>query len=298
MGDFKLAGSSAPLFLAVDRGYYAEQGIEVDIQPGTGSGNTAKTVGAGTAVLGRVDGGVILQSIAQGIPIKTVAGLVQQSPMSVIFRKGAGIKAPKDLEGKKIVGVPGGSQESLYPAWMKHNNADPDKVQFISATSATRTTTFLQGTVDAAFGYIYSDVPTYEGQKVDVDSIMYADYGFNIPGLSFVANTGFMKEKPELVKGFVTATMKGFGDAAKDPNAAIDLFLKSPAGSTLTSELELTSLKLMIPLYHSKRTQGKPLGWMAPEDWQDAIQILTESGALSPAPKVEDSLTNDFVPSA
>jgi NitT/TauT family transport system substrate-binding protein len=298
MGDFALNGTSSPVFLAKERGYYREQGIDLEIQPGTGSANTAKIVGAGTAQVGRVDGGVLISSVAQKLPIKAVAGLEGTSPLSIIVKSSSTMKTPKDLEGKKIAGTPGGSQEVLFPAWMKKNGADATKVEIVSSTAATRRTFMLQGQVDAMFGLTYSELHVLKAGGLDARPILFADFGLNVPGKTFVANNDFLKAKPDLVRGFVAATMKGYAEAKKDPKAAIDAFVKDPAAQTLNPSLELQTLELELPLLSTKRTAGKPLGYMDSADWSDAIDALAEIAAIPSKPSLTDLFTNDFVPTS
>src|SRR5205823_13093347 len=96
--DYILYGGHAPYFLAQERGYFAEQGLDVNIVEGKGSASTAQVVGAGSAQLGQIDGSVVIRSVAQDIPIKAVAGLIQKRPISAIVGRTSGSSVPKDLQ--------------------------------------------------------------------------------------------------------------------------------------------------------------------------------------------------------
>src|SRR5205807_10254407 len=130
---------------------------------------------------------------------------------------------------------------------------------------------------------------------LDVEPIRYADFGFNVPGTSIVANTTFIREKPELVRGFVVASMRAMADAERDPQGAIDSMLRQ-GPEHLRGPVELGVREEIFRLHHTPRTQGKPSGWMAPEDWEDAINLLAEHAGLTRKPRVQDVYSDEFVP--
>lgn len=293
--DFTLYGGHAPYFLARERGYFADQRLEVEFIEGTGSANTAKIVGAGASPMGRVDGAVVIRSIAEGVPIKAVAGTIQQSPLSILVPRSSGMKAPKDLEGKKLAGTPGGAGEVLFPAWLKLNGVDPDKVQIVQVSVQARNAVMLAGSTDGMFGFAHANGPQLRAGGLDVVPIMFADYGFNVPSITVVANATFLRDKPQLVRAFLAATVKGLADTEKDPKAAIAALVKH-APPTFNSEVESNVLVEELKLLHTKRTQDKPIGWMAREDWEEAINLLAEHAGLSPKPRVGDATTNEFLP--
>jgi len=291
--DYILYGGHAPYFLAQERGYFAERGLDVNIVEGKGSASTAQVVGAGSAQLGQIDGSVVIRAVAQDIPIKAVAGLIQKSPISAIVGKTSGISGPRDLQGKRIGAPPASGGTVLFPAWLKMNGVDPESVQVISVGPETLTTTLLLGQVDGIVAFD-ENVIKINAAGGDVFAIHYADYGLNLPSTTVAANTAFLREKPDVVRRFVAAVLKGWADAAPDPRGAVDVLMKS-APPTLKAESETLILANLMTLLHSKRTEGQRLGWMAGEDWEEAVNILAEQGDLATKPAVADLLTNEFV---
>jgi NitT/TauT family transport system substrate-binding protein len=286
---FGLIPTAAPWFMARDRGHFAANGLDVEIVPGTGSSTAARIVGAGTADFGEVDGGVIFQAVGRGIPIKAVFGYLQTSPSGVIVRRDSGMTRPKDLEGKTLAGTNGGASEVLFPGWMRLNGGDPNKVKIEFLMAAARDAAFIQGKTQGTFSFTTGGLQIIRAAGVDAVPIRFSDFGFNIPGNALVANAATIKNRPDLVTAFVTAAQKGLEDTIKDPQAAIDVLLKAaPQNRAVAADILGEALRL----HASKRTEGKPVGWISTEDWRDAIEILQKYGGLTEVPKVEDVVAN------
>jgi NitT/TauT family transport system substrate-binding protein len=292
--NYILYGGHAPYLLAQERGYFAEQGLDVSIVEGKGSASTAQVVGAGTSQVGEIDGSVVIRSVAQDIPIKAVAGLIQKSPISAMVGRTAGIAGPKDLQGKKIGAPPASVATVLLPTWLRMNGVDPETVQLISVGPETLNSTLLLGQVDGIVAFD-ENVIKINAAGGDVFAIHYADYGLNLPSTTIAANTAFLREKPDVMRRFLAATLKGWGEAAQDPKTAVNALMKS-APPTLRAESETAILANLMTLLHSKRTEGQRLGWMAAEDWEEAVAILAEQGDLPSKPAVADLITNEFLP--
>src|SRR5262249_6281566 len=157
----------------------------------------------GTAQFGISDGGAAIQSAVERIPIRTVAGLTQTSPIAVIVRRDSGITKPKDLEGKTIGGGQSGAGGLLFPGGVKANGVDPDKVPVVQVAAAARNALLLDGKVDGVPGFLNGDFVIFKSRGLDPVAIRYVDYGFNVPGSGLIANDSIIKEKPHLVRGFV-----------------------------------------------------------------------------------------------
>ena len=291
---WKAGGTYSAFYLAAKKGYYAEQGLVVDIVEGRGSATTAKVVGAGTAPLGYAEGGVVIQSVTEDVPIKAVAAIMQKSPASVMFPKSLGINTPKDLEGKKFAAAPASSTTILLDPWLRINGVDPATVQIVSTSPQTILTVLLQGQADVASAFYSDNVPVLQSRGMDAGYLLYADYGLNVPGSSIIVNNAFASEKPDVVRRFVAAALRGHIEAQRDPAASVASI--ADLATSLDTTLETAALTNVLNLLHTERSQGKPLGWMAKEDWEDGINILFEYAGLKSKPKVEEVITNDFLP--
>ncbi|MBM4333633.1 MAG: ABC transporter substrate-binding protein [Deltaproteobacteria bacterium] len=118
-------GDHSPYFVATEKGWYKEEGLEVNIIPGKGSADVAKKIDVGSAEFGIVDTGVGIVARAQGAKIKNVSMLFDKSPYCMWMWKDSGINSPKDLVGKKIGAPPGDAQRTIFPALAIANGFDP-----------------------------------------------------------------------------------------------------------------------------------------------------------------------------
>ena len=121
-------GDHSPYFVALDKGWYKEEGLEVNIIPGKGSGDVVKKVDVGSVDIGIVDTGVLIVARAQGAKVKVVCMLFDKSPYCMWMWKDSGINSPKDLVGKKIAAPPGDAQRTIFPALAQANGFDADKI--------------------------------------------------------------------------------------------------------------------------------------------------------------------------
>ena len=136
--DWVLNGYHAPFFVGVKNGYYQSEGLDVTVQPGNGSGVVAQAVGNGNGTFGYVDGGTMINLVSKGLDVKAVMGILQTSPLAVVYNVSTGIKEPKDLEGKKIGVTNGEAPLILLPAFFKAAGVDPAKVTLVNASAASK----------------------------------------------------------------------------------------------------------------------------------------------------------------
>ena len=173
-----------------------------------GSGNTSQLVASGRAYLAYADAVAVSQLIAKGAPMKIVSTVYQSNPNAVMALKKTGIKAPKDLAGKKV-GVPSGSsQTTMLPLFLKSNNLKESDITMIDMPVASMVPALLQGQVDAVLGSIDAYQIQAESQGAQLDVYRFADYGVPTVSTSIFASNQWIKDNPELLKKFIAASLK------------------------------------------------------------------------------------------
>jgi NitT/TauT family transport system substrate-binding protein len=155
--DWLASGYHIPFFLALERGYYREQGIDLQIADGKGSTTTLQVVASGSDTFGAANLSTTALGIARGIPVVAVAGLIQKSPDSVISLAGAGISSPKDMEGKRGGFVPTSASDRIFPAFAKAAGVDLQKITKLQLESSARYSVLLQGNADFVIGWSFTD---------------------------------------------------------------------------------------------------------------------------------------------
>ncbi len=293
--DWLPSGYHAPLFLALAKDYYKQQGIDLQIADGKGTNPALQAVAAGNDMIVLANHSTMIQSIAKGMPVMAVGGLIQRLPDSVISLKGSGIKTPKDLEGRVMAIPPASAAFKLFPAFAAAARIDTGKIKIVQTDSSAVLTALLQGQVVAATGWAFTDAVKVSTQKPIEPPILMSDYGVNVLGNGFVIKKETAAAKGELIKRFMAATAKGYEEGAKAPEAAVDAMVQ--ARPNVDRDLMLAQLKQLPHFFATDRSKGHPFGWTAPEDWSQTVELLKKYFEMTETVDVASLYTNDFVPS-
>ncbi|MBI2369133.1 MAG: ABC transporter substrate-binding protein [Deltaproteobacteria bacterium] len=295
--DWVTRGFHAPFALTAEKGYYAENGLVVSIQEGRGSATTLKLIANVSDPIGFADSAVVAKGIVQGVPVKVVAGIMQKSPISVLSLEETAIRTPKDLEGKLFAGTAGGSGELLLPAFLKANGLTPESVRMVTVEPGLKPIYVLQKKVQATVTFI-TDVPIIESQdpRARIAALWYADYGLNLLANGVIVSQKVLQEQPDLVRKFLRATARGYAAAQANPDEAVAALKKRFPQSPMSSEILRKQLVLSLGLLHTKRTEGRPWGWMAREDWEETQDLLHQYAGLERKVPVTTFYTNEYLP--
>jgi NitT/TauT family transport system substrate-binding protein len=181
------------------------------------------------------------------VPIKAVFMVYNKPAFSIVGRKSRGVTKPKDLEGKKL-GAP--APDGAYAQWKiftQANDIDPAKVTIENVGFPVREPMLAAGQVDAITGFSFSSFINLKDRGVPVDDIvvmLMADYGVNLYGNAIIVNPKFAAEKPEAVKAFLRAFLKGLRDTVKSPQTAVDSVIKR--NDVAKKDVELERLRMAI----------------------------------------------------
>jgi NitT/TauT family transport system substrate-binding protein len=293
--DYLPAGYHAPLFLAVQRGYYKERGIDLAISDGRGSNPSLQSVAAGNDLIVLANYGTMTEGITKGMPVIGVGALIQRLPDAVISLKGSGIKTPKDLEGRSMTIPPASAVFKLFAAFVAATGIDMSKIKQVQTDSNAVLTGLLQGQVDFTTGWVFTDALKVASQKPIDPPMLFADYGVNVLAAGFVVQKATAATKGEIIRAFLAATAKGYAEGVKDPEAAVAAMIQArPSGS---SELWLKQLKLLPPFLNTERSKGHGFGWTSREDWAQTIDILKKYFGMTAPVDIAGVYTNDLLPS-
>ncbi|MEE9402415.1 MAG: ABC transporter substrate-binding protein [Desulfobacteria bacterium] len=295
--DWTIYGTHAPFFLALERGYYDAEGIDVTITEGQGSATVVQIVAEGRRnPIGYVDFGTMAKGVVQGIPVKAIFGISQGSPMCIISHGDNPIKTPKELEGKVIAMAPAESTAVIFPAMLAVAGVDIKKINILNPAVGAKLALFLQNRADAITGYVQVQGAQLEGRGANPYWFKYADFGANTMSNGIVASTRFVSENKDLVKRFLRAMAKGWADARKNPEAAVEAIFKTFSQYSDQKKVLVRQLELTFPLLETPNTKGKPLGWMSKKDWEQTQEILAKYSGLKKEIPVEEYFTNEYIP--
>jgi NitT/TauT family transport system substrate-binding protein len=229
--DWKFEGPAAPFLVAVDRGYFAAENLEVMIEPGNGSLEPINRVASGAYDMGFGDINTLIKFRDQkrGAPLKAVFMVYNKPPGAIVARKSRGITVPKDLEGKKLGAPAMDAAFAQWPIFVQTTGIDARKVTIVDVGFAAREPILAAGQVDAITGFSFSSYFTLKDRGVPTDDIvvmLMGDYGLKLYSNAIIVNAKFAAENPEAVKGFLRAFLKGLKDTVASPTHAIESVLR------------------------------------------------------------------------
>lgn len=279
----------APFYVAVERGYFAQEGLALEFDYSFETDGIA-LVGAGELPLAVASGEQVLLARAQGLPVVYVLQWWQRYPIAVTALADAGIRAPADLAGRNV-GVPGffgasyvGLVGLLSANGMTLDDIDANEIGFNQVES------LVTGQSEAVVVYINNEPVQLRQRGETIDVIPVADY-IDLVANGILTNEQTIAENPELVQRFVNAFMRGLRDTLADPDAAYEISKKYVEG---LDDSRKGVLEASLPLWEAEQ-----LGHTRPESWQQTQDILIEMGLLSgPLPDLGETYTNEFVDSA
>ncbi len=290
-----LAGAThMPIFLAAARGYYKDQGIDLEILDGKGSLATIQSVAAGNDRIGIASLPNMAIAVSKGLPLKAIAGFVQKAPDAVIALKGSGITRPKDVEGKRWGVVPDASFARSFPAFAAANGIDMGKVVKVQVSTATMFSALLQGNVDFVTGWATNDALRIARQKPIEPPIVFADHGVNILGTGFIVSTDMTTRDGRLLRGFLAATVRGAEDAAASPGAGLEALMQ--ARPATDRGLLAEQAAHVAEFQRTKNDAGHGFGWMAKADWDETLDLLEKYFDLPKGIDPSRVYTNEFLP--
>ncbi len=289
---FHLADHS-PIYLALKKGYYKEEGLDLTVLRGSGSADSAKKIDLGQSDIGISDAPTVMTAISKGANLKMVAVVYDKAGNNLFFRKGANIKSPKDLIGKKIAVPPADSHRVLWPAFAALHGIDPASVTLVNVKPEGKQAIVAANEVDAAFD-LYTSYAIWEKVlgKGDVGHLLWADFGLPIYGHTYFVNNDLIKKNPKLIERFLRATHKGWRDAKADPAASIAAMAEQVPG--LDAATLLATMPQILDLCVTERSAKHGMGWIETELMQKTMDITFANAKPEKALAVADVFTNAF----
>jgi NitT/TauT family transport system substrate-binding protein len=220
--DYGLYGRHAYYFVAIEKGFYARENLEVEIVRSPGSANTIKQVANGTAQIGFADAfAVVLGRANDEVPVKLVAMIYPRPPHAVYVLKSSGIAKPKDLEGKTLADTAFSSVPKLFASYAKAAGFDAGKTKWITANNDALPGMLTAGRVDGIGQFTVGEpLLAVSAAPKEVLGLSYADAGLDYYSNGIVAADATLRTNPGLVRRFVRATLAGLKAAMADPKEA------------------------------------------------------------------------------
>jgi NitT/TauT family transport system substrate-binding protein len=290
-------GNNFGVFAAKEQGFYRDANLEVDVQRGYGSGDTAKRVATGTADMGIADAASVIVGRSNGLKVKQVASLYERSPDAIFFIKGNRINNPKDLEGRTIGATAGEATVNLLPVFGANAGFDVKKMEIINLSPSAKYASLVAKTVDSIVGFV-NEEPAIQSaaQKtgLEVGRFVFNDYGINYYSLGIIASDDMIAKRPDLVRRVALATMKGYAWAIKNPQGAADAFVKNYPETSRA--IALQQWDAALPLIMTDRTRKNGLGTIENEKMVETINLIARFQRIDASITAKDIYVAELLP--
>jgi NitT/TauT family transport system substrate-binding protein len=297
--NWTLYGEHAPFFVALDKGFYKEEGLDVEIIEGSGSTTVAQLVANATNPVAYVDAATMMRGVSNGMPIKAVGVSLQQSPMSFIYRADAAKPTKiEEIKGSRIAITAGDASLAIFTAFMGKLNMKVDDVKLITvANPAAKEQAVLSGQADALLGYFMDQGPRMQlqsGVKMGWTRL-YDMGGVSTLSSAIIVNNNWAQEakNQDMLRRFLRASQRGWDYTDKNRDEAAEIFLKH--ARAFNKEIALLEIDGTMTIIHTKYTEGKPLFWSAKEDWQESQDLLQKYANMPAQADMGIYYNNDYL---
>jgi NitT/TauT family transport system substrate-binding protein len=297
--DWIPGSTHSAFFVALQKGYYKAEGLDVSIDRGKGSAEVVRQLASGVYDMGFPDINVVMdfdsKNPEQAFPV-LMSGY-EQAPAAIFVLKSSGITEPKQLNGKKLGSAANDSTFKLFPIFASQTGSDMASVQIQCIEPSLREVLLAQGKVDAIPGQVFNSLLELQAKGVkeaDIRYFMYKDYGLQLYGNSIAASRRFLKENPEAVKGFLRATVKGLKDVAREPELGVKA--ATSFEPLLNPEIERERLRVALScciVTDNVRKNG--FGDIDRDRLQNVISQITKAYNLPRQPSVEEIFDSSYL---
>jgi len=283
----------AGYYVAKEKGYYKDEGIDIEIIPGGPDIVPEQQVSNGAADIGMTWVASLLSHQEEGFPLVELAQITQKSGLLLVSKKSANINSPKDLKGKKV-GAWFGGLEFEIKALLDKYNIDPDKDVELTKQGFTMDQ-LLNNQIDAASALTYNEylILLESGLKAeDLNVIDMNKEGVAMLEDNLFANKDWVKDNKEVAAKFLKATLKGWKDVIKDPEGATDIVMKLVDTKSTTRDHQLNMAKEVIKLVKPDGLDESKIGYINKTSFQQTADIALKFGVIKKKPDISKAYTN------
>jgi len=292
-------GTFSYAFVAKKAGFFEKRGLDVTIDRGFGSGKVCVPVDQGQYDFGVIDLGVMMNCAGRSLDLVAVAGVWPRSPVGIFSLKEYGITEPKHLEGQTVAFDVGSGDFQLWPAFVKATGIDDKKVNKVTMDAAALIKALVEKQVKAEGNFFGSIAPSLWAQGLEVNSILYEDYGVKMFSNVIACKRSTIEKKPELCQAFVDGIMEGLRYVYLNPERSVELHLESvkefQGGSVANQKVIEYGQAVSTALGMVEPVRKNGVGYMDPELVAITANTVQTYMGGKDLPAVDKMYTNKFI---
>jgi len=295
--DFIALGRHAPWYVAAAKGYFKEEKLNVTIIPSKGTADAIKALEAGATELAFVDVPSLVAGGGAGGSIRIVAVNYQKPPYCVFsLNPGANVKAPKDMVGLEFGSSTASFVPRIHMAFMKMHGLDPSTLRVVNIDGSARVPMLAARKVQAIDLFVMSEPGIRRAVKdAEPHCMLLGDHGLDIYSNSIGVREDYLKQNPEVVRGFVRAALRGWKTALANPEEAAQLqrqFLKALDEQIIVEEVKILRRLAIVP-----DTEKNGFGAMNREKMQRSVDFINQNVEVTGAKRTVDNImVEGFLP--
>ena len=286
-------GDHAPYYYAKKLGWYAKEGIDLNLEPGKGSALAVQKVGAGANPIGLADMGNVLLGRAKGADSVAVYNVYANSPQGLYWLKSSGIKGIKDFPGKKIGNPAADGARPMWPALAKANGIDPKSVTWVNIDANSKLSALKSKSIDITTSFYNIHHIFQRELGDDMGFVAWREIGLNPYGNSVIVNAAFLAKNRPMVDKFVKVTQRAFATCVKDPKPCVEALVE--ANGALKYDNELQNWKLVEVLMSDKFAREVALGIHDDGRMKADYELVRDYIGLEKPFDVKTTYTNEFL---
>jgi NitT/TauT family transport system substrate-binding protein len=297
--DWRFEGQTSFMWLGLQRGYFRQEGLEVQVDAGVGSTAAIQRIHTGAYDVGLGDMSALVEYYGNN-PGQTRLQMVylqyDEAPLAYYAWKKTGARTIADLAGKSIAGQPFEVTRKMFPVFARVAKIDPATVKWMTVDSQLRSNAVIKGDAFACGGFF--TVPLeFEARGVkreDIVELKVSDIGVRVYGNGLMVSNELIAKNPKAVQGFVRAMNRSFREMLADSDASIKALNQRDPLTEYKAETE--RLNLLRPALLTSRTRVTGLGHVDMKTLADQIEYVSASVQLKAKPKAEELFNASFLP--
>ncbi len=286
-------GDHAPYYYAKKLGWYAKEGIDLNLEPGKGSALAVQKVGAGANPIGLADMGNVLLGRAKGADSVAVYNVYANSPQGLYWLKSSGIKGIKDFPGKKIGNPAADGARPMWPALAKANGIDPKSVTWVNIDANSKLSALKGKSIDITTSFYNIHHIFQRELGDDMGFVAWREIGLNPYGNSVIVNAAFLAKNRPMIDKFVKVTQRAFATCVKEPKPCVEALVE--ANGALKYDNELQNWKLVEVLMSDKFAREVALGIHDDGRMKADYELVRDYIGLEKPFDVKSTYTNEFL---
>jgi len=280
-------GSHAPIHLAMQKGWFKQAGLDVSVEDGNGSVTTVQLVGAGNFDVGHASLAPMMIARDKGLPVRAIANFARKNDIGLLVPRGAGIRSPQDLAGKKIIFTAGSLEAPFLDTFLAKGGLKREQVELVSVEAAAKVPTYAAKRADGVFSTVPFVLPAVEASRPS-EAVLFSDYGLQFPSFGLLSSEERIKARGPALRRFASIVCGAWEYIVNGhEDEAVQAIIAQRPQAKLDAKVLRGQIDALKGFFPSAASKGMPIGMMADADWAEGIRTMASVKLIKSAPSSE-----------